>query len=43
LGDEGGFAPPVKDADEALKCIEGAIESAGFKVGEVIILMCLMF
>uniref|UniRef100_A0A2R5L0F2 Enolase n=2 Tax=Hirondellea gigas TaxID=1518452 RepID=A0A2R5L0F2_9CRUS len=38
LGDEGGFAPPLKDANEALKCIEKAIETAGFQCGTDIFL-----
>lgn len=34
VGDEGGFAPVLKDADEALATICKAIEKAGYKVGE---------
>eukprot|EP00003_Mantamonas_plastica_P023159 TRINITY_DN409_c0_g1_i3.p1 TRINITY_DN409_c0_g1~~TRINITY_DN409_c0_g1_i3.p1 ORF type:complete len:403 (-),score=172.99 TRINITY_DN409_c0_g1_i3:18-1226(-) len=34
LGDEGGFAPQLDTAEEALNIIETAIETAGFKVGE---------
>jgi enolase len=34
LGDEGGFAPPLDNADEALTLIEDAIVKAGFKVGK---------
>ncbi|MFN4874521.1 MAG: phosphopyruvate hydratase [Akkermansiaceae bacterium] len=34
VGDEGGFAPVLKDADEALSTICKAIEKAGYKVGE---------
>jgi len=33
VGDEGGFAPSVKSADEALDYISKATESAGFKLG----------
>jgi enolase len=33
LGDEGGFAPPLKSPHETLQYIERAIEAAGFKVG----------
>ncbi|KAJ3427457.1 enolase [Anaeramoeba flamelloides] len=33
LGDEGGFAPLLDTADEALEAIEEAIKSAGFTVG----------
>ena len=31
LGDEGGFAPKVKNTDERLQLIEKAIENAGYK------------
>jgi enolase len=34
VGDEGGFAPALKSADEALRFIMRAIESAGYKPGE---------
>lgn len=34
VGDEGGFAPNVKDEDEALALIMEAIEKAGYKPGE---------
>ena len=34
VGDEGGFAPNVKDEDEALSLIMEAIEKAGYKPGE---------
>ncbi len=34
VGDEGGFAPVLKDADEALATICKAIEKAGYKVGD---------
>ena len=38
VGDEGGFAPNVKDEDEALAIIMEAIEKAGYKPGEDICL-----
>lgn len=38
VGDEGGFAPAVKSADEALGFIMKAIENAGYKVGEDVVL-----
>lgn len=31
LGDEGGFAPALNSPDEALECIEQAIQDAGYK------------
>lgn len=34
LGDEGGFAPEVKDNEEPFKMILSAIEKAGYKAGE---------
>jgi enolase len=34
VGDEGGFAPNLKSADEALTFIIGAIEKAGYRPGE---------
>ncbi len=34
VGDEGGFAPVLKDADDALAVICQAIEKAGYKVGK---------
>jgi enolase len=36
VGDEGGFAPNLKSADEALSFVVRAIEKAGFKPGEEI-------
>ena len=36
VGDEGGFAPNVKDEDEALALIMEATEKAGYKPGEQI-------
>ncbi|MDH5749046.1 MAG: phosphopyruvate hydratase [Rhodospirillales bacterium] len=38
VGDEGGFAPNLKSADEALGFIMKAIESAGYKPGDDIFL-----
>ena len=38
VGDEGGFAPNVKDEDEALSLIVEAIEKAGYKPGEEVAL-----
>src|SRR3569623_402956 len=34
VGDEGGFAPNLKSADEALSFIMKAIEKAGYRPGE---------
>src|SRR4051812_39653389 len=34
VGDEGGFAPNLKSADEALSYISKAVEKAGYKLGE---------
>ena len=34
VGDEGGFAPALKSADEALTFIARACENAGYRVGE---------
>ena len=34
VGDEGGFAPNLKSADEALSFIVKAIEKAGYRPGE---------
>src|SRR5947209_114318 len=36
VGDEGGFAPQLKSADDALESIINAIEKAGYKAGEQI-------
>ncbi|MCY4541127.1 MAG: phosphopyruvate hydratase [Rhodobacteraceae bacterium] len=36
VGDEGGFAPDMKSTFAALKCVESAIERAGFSAGEQI-------
>ena len=38
VGDEGGFAPNLASADEALGFIMGAIEGAGYKAGDDIVL-----
>lgn len=38
VGDEGGFAPNLKSADEALSYIMKAIETAGYKPGEDVVL-----
>jgi enolase len=38
VGDEGGFAPNLKSADEALAAIMKAIEAAGYKPGEDVML-----
>jgi enolase len=38
VGDEGGFAPALKSADEALGFIMRAIEKAGYKPGEDVVL-----
>jgi enolase len=34
VGDEGGFAPSLKSADEALELLGTAVEKAGYKLGE---------
>src|SRR5688572_2726248 len=36
VGDEGGFAPNLKDNEEALKVIAEAVDAAGYKFGEQI-------
>ena len=36
VGDEGGYAPPLKSNEEPLKIIVAAIEKAGYKPGEEI-------
>ena len=38
VGDEGGFAPNLKSADEALAVIMKAIEAAGYKPGEEVMI-----
>jgi enolase len=34
VGDEGGFAPNLKSADEALEVLATAVEKAGYRLGE---------
>jgi enolase len=36
VGDEGGFAPQLSSAEDALESISTAVESAGYKLGEQI-------
>lgn len=36
VGDEGGFAPNLKNSEDALKVIEQAVDKAGYKFGEQI-------
>ena len=36
IGDEGGFAPALKSAEDALESIATAVERAGYKLGEQI-------
>ena len=36
VGDEGGFAPKLESAEDALECIAIAVEKAGYKFGEQI-------
>jgi len=38
IGDEGGFAPNLKSADEALSFIMKSIEKAGYKAGDEVML-----
>lgn len=38
VGDEGGFAPPLKSNEQALEYIMMAIENAGYKAGEDIMI-----
>jgi enolase 1/2/3 len=37
VGDEGGFAPSLKSADEALEVLATAAEKAGYKLGDQIV------
>ena len=37
VGDEGGFAPNLRSADEALEYISKSVESAGYKLGKDIV------
>ena len=34
MGDEGGFAPDLPDAKEALRFLKEAVEKAGYKMGK---------
>ena len=36
IGDEGGFAPKLNSAEDALECIAAAVTKAGYKFGEQI-------
>jgi enolase len=38
VGDEGGFAPTLKSADDALEVIAQAVDKAGYKLGEDILI-----
>jgi enolase len=38
VGDEGGFAPALSSAEEALSFVMGAIETAGYKPGDDVVL-----
>ena len=38
IGDEGGFAPPIKTVEEALETIISAITAAGYSAGEDVLL-----
>ncbi len=38
LGDEGGFAPPISNVEEALEEINDAVEEAGYRAGDNVIL-----
>ena len=38
VGDEGGFAPNLASSEEAIETIIGAIEKAGYKAGEEVLL-----
>ncbi len=37
VGDEGGFAPNLKSADEALEILNTAVEKAGYKPGDQVV------
>jgi enolase len=37
VGDEGGFAPNLKSADEALEVLAQAVKAAGYKLGEQVV------
>jgi enolase len=38
VGDEGGFAPNLKSADEALAFVASSVEAAGYRLGEQVVL-----
>ncbi|HDN76132.1 MAG TPA: phosphopyruvate hydratase [Acidilobales archaeon] len=38
LGDEGGFAPPLRNTEEALKALEDAIKRSGYVLGNDVVL-----
>jgi enolase len=38
IGDEGGFAPPVRSTDEALELIAESVQAAGYELGKDIVL-----
>jgi enolase len=38
VGDEGGFAPPLRSTDEALELIAESVQAAGYELGEDIVL-----
>jgi enolase len=38
IGDEGGFAPHLKSAEDALETIAAAVEAAGYSLGEQIVI-----
>jgi enolase len=38
IGDEGGFAPQLKSAEDALETIAAAVERAGYSLGEEIVI-----
>jgi enolase len=38
VGDEGGFAPNLKSADDALSFVAASVEAAGYRLGEQVVL-----
>lgn len=38
VGDEGGFAPPMRRAEEALKALEAAVTRCGYSLGDQVLL-----
>jgi len=38
VGDEGGFAPPLKKVDDALDALSDAIQRSGYSIGEDVVL-----